>query len=188
MVTGPCVVSPSFLSCSPGQSCSEIPITASSSLQQADIKLSQNSGQPTGTSISQTGAQQRHADGFMHSTGMQISPDSILGAESSASRQAVSSDEGMGWSAREEGEGRGPRKEFFALVGAGMTSTSGTAATSIHFFFFCSVWFALYGPSSMLPFCEPCAQDMAEPADCTPAQHSREPCMANGAVALFFVL
>ncbi len=30
----------------------------------------------------------------------------------------------VGGGSREEGEGQGPRKEFFALVGAGMTSTS----------------------------------------------------------------
>ncbi len=33
-------------------------------------------------------------------------------------------DSQLGQGSREEGEGQGPRKEFFALVGAGMTTTS----------------------------------------------------------------
>ncbi len=52
-----------------------------------------------------------------HSAGLMSSDVEALGSPKSRGDQ-------VGGGSREEGEGQGPRKEFFALVGAGMTSIS----------------------------------------------------------------
>ncbi len=125
--SGPCILTPSFVT-SP-QLPARLPIsTSSNSMQQL----------PPGSSISHPATQQvaPHASSSwsdMHQTSEAVQAHKVRSQPDTAERlwdgsgsgfNAGGSGGGGNGGPREEGEGRGPRKEFFALVGAGMTSTS----------------------------------------------------------------
>lgn len=113
--SGPCIVSPTFLGSLPEDSHSQ-----SSSGQSSVQPCSANSSTHKVRPILQTS---EHAD--------EDALDDEAGITVSSSVEVSDNKSGdVSQGLVEEGEGRGPRKEFFALIGAGVTSSGGTLFSS----------------------------------------------------------
>lgn len=111
--SGPCVISPSFLAASPGVSPTELSSSRTSMQQMPSAASSQViSHSIPGTALSS-------------SMGVQSSTDSGFSPCEAADHATVTGkaiEHDVSPALQEEGEGRGPRKEFFASIGADITS------------------------------------------------------------------
>lgn len=117
---GPCVISPSFVTPNPGQTSMYSPVSVQHCTQQHHIDT------PSPRTGSSLNGVQQSLDGAVNSLSAEPTPSSTEPLDSSITEStSASGGDSLGSEgSREGGEGRGPRKEFFALVGAAMTSTS----------------------------------------------------------------
>ena len=112
---GPCVISPAFITPNPGQSSMRSPVS-----------IQHHTDAPSPHAGSSLNGVQQSLDGAVNSLSAEPTPSSTEPLDSSITEStSASGGDGLGSEgSREGGEGRGPRKEFFALVGASMTSIS----------------------------------------------------------------
>ncbi|DBB05828.1 TPA: hypothetical protein ACH3X3_009841 [Trebouxia sp. C0006] len=114
---GPCIIAPSFITLPAAQ-----PFAHQSSCSQHSMQQQRTDTQSAQASSSHSSMQQPEGDVSPQASGTRSSSADLV--SSSVVERDSPTDRGahLRGGSREEGEGQGPRKEFFALVGAAMTT------------------------------------------------------------------